>query len=95
MRCNLWQDGAYCLAETERAYLPGPRCPEHTPAALAGRPETIPDPARTLDGIRAAKGLTFHQLPAATVIDEKAIASGKRRSNPRAYRDARNAQDNR
>lgn len=95
MRCNLWQDGAYCLAETEKAYLDGPRCPGHTPAALAGRPETVPDPSLTLAGIRAAKGLAFHQLPAATVIDEKAIASGKRRSSPRAYRDARNAQDNR
>jgi hypothetical protein len=27
-----------------RQYLPGPRCPAHSPAALAGRPEPQPGP---------------------------------------------------
>jgi hypothetical protein len=31
--------------EGVRRYLPGRRCPEHTPAALAGRPEA-PEPGR-------------------------------------------------
>lgn len=71
MRCNLWRDGAYCLAETERVYLDGPRCPDHTPAALAGRPETVPDPARTLDGIRAAKGIAFHFRETDTALNDR------------------------
>ena len=28
-----------CRATDTREYIPGPRCPAHTPAALAGRPE--------------------------------------------------------
>lgn len=30
----------HCLAQRVRPYAIGPRCPEHTPAALAGLPET-------------------------------------------------------
>lgn len=47
--------GRVCGATVDvRAYLAGPRCPQHTPARLAGRPEDAPDPARTLTGLRAA-----------------------------------------
>jgi hypothetical protein len=59
--CRHWIGGErrYCLATDRlRPYLPGPRCPAHTPAALLGRAEapstsnlweqTMPDPAPTL-----------------------------------------------
>lgn len=41
MNCQHW-DGPrrrYCLAPGARRYITGHRCPRHTPAALAGRPE--------------------------------------------------------
>src|SRR5690349_6389039 len=41
--CRHWcgPDGRYCLAVTGvRVYLTGTRCPAHTPAAVAGRPES-------------------------------------------------------
>jgi hypothetical protein len=77
-----------------RRYLPGPRCPLHTPAALAGRPEVTPDPARTIEGMRAAAGLDPNapMTPAApTTVDTRAVASGKRRSTPTDFRAAQHA----
>lgn len=55
-KCAHWLGdlGWYCGAVEARFYLPGFRCPRHTPAALAGRREDKPDPARSLTGIRAA-----------------------------------------
>lgn len=40
-RCRHWlgADRRYCDASPARLYLSGPRCADHTPAALAGRPE--------------------------------------------------------
>lgn len=59
--CGHWIGGEarYCLAADHvRPYLPGPRCPVHTPAALVGRADTpsvsnlreptVSDPAPTL-----------------------------------------------
>jgi len=40
--------------EPGRLYLPGSRCPAHTPAALAGRTVPVPDPGRTLAAISTA-----------------------------------------
>jgi hypothetical protein len=37
--CNYYTNGATCEATPTQLYLPGPRCPAHTPAALAGQPE--------------------------------------------------------
>lgn len=82
MTCELWTGGAYCGAAGDvRAYVPGPRCPDHTPAALAGRPDHTPDPERTLDGLRAALGLawTFRASDTA-LVDQRARDSGKRAS---------------
>lgn len=42
----------FCGATTRRRFLQGWRCPAHTPAAEAGRPEITPDPTRTVDGLR-------------------------------------------
>ena len=90
--CSHWEAGAFCAATPTRAYLPGPRCQSHTPAAVAGRPEARPDPAATMTGLREAAGLpaTPPPLPqsASRVVDDRAVASGKRRSSPAAYREA-------
>jgi hypothetical protein len=43
--CSHWLGASYCRArEGVRPYLPGPRCPVHTPNALAGQPEPPPGP---------------------------------------------------
>lgn len=41
----LGADHRWCGAMPTRAYLQGPRCWDHTPARMAGRPE--PDPSYT------------------------------------------------
>jgi hypothetical protein len=66
-----------------RAYLNGPCCSRHTPAALAGHHEPIPDPTTTLAALRerAAIAAAAHQPPTTTVVDERAVTSGKRRSS--------------
>ena len=74
-----------------RLYACGPRCPAHTPAKLAGHPE--PDTARYCAPYRCyCGGCPSYERPlepiAATVVDIRAIASGKRRSSPTGYRDA-------
>lgn len=38
--------------ELGRPFLQGPRCPAHTPAALAGRAEPAPDPGRSAEALR-------------------------------------------
>ena len=63
-------------------FLGGARCADDTPAALAGRaePSGLVDPARTLDGVRAAKGLPVEVVPgrnASAVIEERNRVSGK------------------
>ncbi|PSJ29807.1 hypothetical protein B7P34_04665 [Streptosporangium nondiastaticum] len=47
-RCRHWDGQArrYCGAPRARRYLPGYRCPLHTPSALAGRPEAPESPSR-------------------------------------------------
>lgn len=39
--CRYWigAEGRRCGVTPARPYLPGPRCTDHTPARLAGRPE--------------------------------------------------------
>lgn len=92
--CRHWtEEAGYCTHQPTRPYLPGPRCRDHTPARLAGRADHTPDPTLTLDGIRAAQGLVYHYLRHDTqLIDDRAIASGRRRSNTRTYRDAKAAE---
>jgi hypothetical protein len=40
--CGHYDGGDLCGALSERRYLIGHRCESHTPAKLAGRPETPP-----------------------------------------------------
>lgn len=69
-----------------RRYVIGWRCPDHTPAAMAGRPEPQPGP-----GMPASAWKTLSPLSASRIADERAIASGKRRSTPHTYRAAQAA----
>ncbi|WP_432041450.1 hypothetical protein [Streptomyces cadmiisoli] len=70
-----------CSTDNVRPYLTGLRCPAHTPNALRGLPEVPPGP-----GIRPDAPMS--PLSASRVHDDRAIASGKRRSSPEAYRAA-------
>lgn len=59
-----------------RLYLPGPRCPLHTPAALAGRPEPSGQYPEPFPG---AQVFRFRENDTA-LIDQRARKSGKRAS---------------
>jgi len=87
----------YCgTTEGTRLYACGYRCPEHTPARLAGKPE--PDenrycaPFRCYCGSRDCGASGSYARPlepvTANVVDLRAVASGKRRSTLTEYRDA-------
>lgn len=87
--CGHWigADRRYCRAKDDvHPYLIGLRCPAHTPAAMAGRPEPQPGP-----GWPAAAWTTLSPLSASALMDARAIASGKRRSSPHEYRAAQAA----
>jgi hypothetical protein len=83
-----------CDRTDTRPYAAGGRwfCPDHTPAKLAGQPE--PDAARYCLAVCYC-GTCPHRgkQPLAPItpnaIDLNAIKSGKRRSTPAAYREAR------
>ncbi|MFF5670304.1 hypothetical protein ACFY8S_09230 [Streptomyces hygroscopicus] len=88
--CGHW-DGTrrqYCRTRDDvHRYLIGYRCPLHTPAAMAGRPEPQPGP-----GMPAGAWSTLSPLAASAVFDARAIASGKRRAHHHAeYRAAQAA----
>lgn len=83
--CGQIRNGRPCGRddETVRPYLVGWRCPECTPAAMAGKPEpgagACPLPRRV------------HTPATETVIDQRAVATGKRRSSVTRYREAQEA----
>ena len=64
-----------------RLYPCGDRCDQHAPRPIP----PVPDPARTLDGLRAARGLATNVVPTQSAgwkaIDARAVGSGKRRAN--------------
>ncbi|WP_042170157.1 hypothetical protein [Streptomyces sp. NBRC 110035] len=85
--CEHWigAERRHCHATDQvRPYLTGLCCPAHTPNALQGLPEAPPGP-----GMPAGAWATPSPLNDSRVHDARAIASGKRRSNPNAYRAAR------
>jgi hypothetical protein len=87
--CRHWigAEQRHCRSgENVRPYLTGPCCPDHTPNALRGLPEPPPGP-----GMPAAAWTTPSPISDSRVADARAIASGKRRSNPQAYRAAQAA----
>lgn len=91
--CGHWigAEQRHCrIAEGVRHYLPGMRCPDHTPRALQGLPEFPPGP-----GIPAGAWSTPSPLSASSLFDERAVASGRRRSSVHVYQAARAAEERR
>ncbi|MFI6813747.1 hypothetical protein ACIBG7_15105 [Nonomuraea sp. NPDC050328] len=90
--CTHWYGATAtrCGAVPARHYLPGMRCPAHTPAALAGQPEPTGQycaPKRCYCGDCPWWTPVNHYpgLSDSWVTDARAIASGKRRSSPEQY----------
>lgn len=70
--------GLTCGVYPARPYPRGWRCSTHAPA------DQIPDPARTLDALRAAAGLRPEAFAVGrTVVDNRAEDSGRRVSSAR------------
>ncbi|WP_018386402.1 hypothetical protein [Wenjunlia vitaminophila] len=85
--CRHWigVEGRRCgVTEGVRRFLNSVACPAHTPAALDGRPEPPPRPGYTPQAIPSP-------LSDSRVVDNRAIASGKRRSSTHVYRAAQDA----
>ena len=82
----------YCGSGDTRLYAAGYRCRSHTPAALSGQPE--PDSKRYCAPLRCYCGTCPGWTPdtpyhvGETVLDVRAVASGKRRSSLAQYRSA-------
>lgn len=88
-QCTHWvgDEQRHCLStDGVRAFLTGPRCPEHTPRALQGLDEIAPGP-----GYPAGAWTTPSPISDSRVHDARAIASGKRRASPEAFRAAQAA----
>lgn len=91
-RCSHWigAEHRHCHStDNVRPYLPGPRCPTHTPAALAGRPEAPPTDSPS------PLALPPSPISSSRVHDARAVASGKRRATPQTYRAAQAAVNHR
>jgi len=91
--CGHWvgAERRHCRsAENVRPYLTGLCCPEHTPRALRGLPEFEPGP-----GWPADAWSTPSPLSASALFDERAVASGRRRSSPHVYAAAKAAEESR
>jgi hypothetical protein len=69
-----------------RFYATGWKCDAHSPWALAGHQKPEPGP-----GLPAGAWTTPSPISDSRVHDARAVASGKRRSNPQAYRAAQAA----
>lgn len=84
------------VADGVRMFPTGMRCPSHTPAALAGRPEVVVDPELTAAALFARRGIKHgFQRSDSSLIDDRAVASGRRRSNSAEYRAAQKAEHSR
>lgn len=95
--CTQWigAESRHCQATPTRLYTTGDQCAAHTPSALAGRPEVVPDPTLTLAALRVAAGRSPHSTStagSAALIDDRAIASGKRRASAHRFKEARAAE---
>lgn len=69
-----------------RFYHNGWKCDAHSPWAAKGLPKPEPGP-----GLPASAWTTPSPLNDSRVADARAVASGKRRSNPQTYRAAQAA----
>jgi hypothetical protein len=87
--CGHWvgAERRHCKeADGVRLFVVGLRCPVHTPNALKGLPEPPPGP-----GWPAGAQAGLSPLSTSRVHDDRAVASGKRRSSAQAYRAAQAA----
>lgn len=73
-----------CGSGQVRFYLIGWRCLTHSPATLAGR--VVPEPPRAYFHVNQIQRAP---LSSTALNDNRAIASGKRRSSPARYAEAR------
>lgn len=87
--CDHVNGDQVCGTRPTRAFLTGRRCQTHTPAHLAGRPE----PGRTADSTWMTKVLAPAPMSASRLMDDRAIRSGKRRSSPQRYQEAKSRLD--
>lgn len=81
--CDHYATGAgYCGKTPTRRYLNGTRCPEHTPARVAGRADTVPPRIGTLAWFldRAKRRTIGTPQSASTLLDDRAIALGRARA---------------
>ncbi|UJP39344.1 hypothetical protein [Cellulomonas palmilytica] len=87
-----------CSSTDAHPYAEGWRCDPHSPWARRGLPRAdpnrVPGVPCELDRLRAARAIaaTSHPLPTSTVVDDRAIASGKRSSTTATYQAVRAAQ---
>jgi hypothetical protein len=62
--CRHWTDGRYCAATPARLYIVGQRCPDHTPARLAGRQEPrTPAERETQQALVIARAMAKAGIP--------------------------------
>jgi hypothetical protein len=95
--CGHWigDAGRYCHAtHGVRLYQTGPRCPDHAPARLAGRPEP-PDKPTPSWWMRDGQRILPPPLSASRLVDDRAIASGKRRASIARVAEAKAAEADR
>lgn len=87
-----------CDADSTHLYASGWWCDTHSPWGRRGLTRSdanrVPGAPCELERLRAARGITStsHKTPALTVVDERAIASSKRRSTTAAFQTVRAAQ---
>ncbi|AEI11838.1 hypothetical protein [Cellulomonas gilvus] len=90
-----------CVAASTSFYPSGWWCDEHSPWGRRGLtssdPNRVPGQPCELQRLRAARGTTptSYSPPTSTVIDDRAIASGKRRSTTATFQAVKAAQDHR
>lgn len=70
-----------------RQFVRGTFCEAHAPA-----PAPTPPPGTTAADLREKRGRSG-SAPSWTVLDDRAVATGKRRSSPQTFRAARAAED--
>ncbi|MCR6706591.1 MAG: hypothetical protein NVV66_18515 [Cellulomonas sp.] len=90
-----------CQAPDTHLYPSGWWCDPHSPwgrrGLAASDPNRVPGQPCELTRLRQARGITAaaYATPAMTVVDERAIASGKRRSTTATYQAVKAAQEHR
>jgi hypothetical protein len=81
MGCSKLTPTGVCGRPPVGVFLTGPSCANHTPAAVAGRVDHIPDPELTLEGVRAKAGRLYSYVANdSELLNARARAKGQRAS---------------